>query len=162
MGCSAGKHVSASPELSTNTQISNVVTSFPNQKENGWTNSGVVDMPPPRNTAQTIRRNSKKDSTQSSPNNSECDVHENASKPVLLPKKVTPVPVLSKLNKEKDNGNLLKKNTQNRRNTDDLPSRPQQIGQQKMMLTQSQTDFFTMLDRKIEAGEDYISDTGER
>ncbi|XP_031560892.1 uncharacterized protein LOC116296919 [Actinia tenebrosa] len=168
MGCSAGKPLSTSPEISTSTQHS-TLASVTGKNEHVLSNNGLVDIKRSSNNSTITNSSSirnggiRKDSSSSVKS---FKVIEPTEAPKIANQTTQSKTRLAqdqvKAKREKENGGAPKKDANikiNRSNsTDDPPVKSVPLGQVKVQLTQSQADFFTMLDKKIEEGEDYKSD----
>ncbi|XP_073242968.1 uncharacterized protein [Porites lutea] len=139
MGCSAGKHLTTSPELSTSSHST---------KENGHA-THTPDVP--RHSLESSTHNLKrKDSSNSVSSVKEPDIPDpnNDMYSVISTKKVDertfarrPIPI----NRSSESCGA--------------PPKPIPINQVRVQMTKSQTEFFKMLDKKIDEGPDYISET---
>ncbi|XP_020618878.1 uncharacterized protein LOC110056706 [Orbicella faveolata] len=134
MGCSAGKHMTTSPEVSSSSHSA---------KENGCT---VHTPDVPRHSLESSALNTKrKDSSNSISSVKEPDIPE--------PK--------NDINKDKNEDRILSKKTVPIRPNDNFCTTPKPVpvNQIRVQMTKSQLEFFRMLDQKIDAGPDYISET---
>ncbi|XP_068694923.1 uncharacterized protein C1orf21-like [Montipora foliosa] len=134
MGCSAGKHLTTSPEVSSSSHT----------KENGHT-SDV-----PQHSLESSSQNYKrKDSSNSISSIKEPDIPD---------AKHNENPVLSK---DKNEERSLAKRPAPIRSGDSCSdaAKPIPFSQVRVQMTRSQIEFFRMLDEKIEKGPDYISET---
>jgi len=138
MGCSAGKHLTTSPEVSSSSHST---------KENGWA-AHSPDVP--RHSLESSAHNSKrKDSNNSISSVKEPDMPE--------PKN----DMYTVLSKEKNEDRTFAKRPVPIRSNDNCgtPPKPIPLNQVRVQMTRSQIEFFRMLDKKIDEGPDYISET---
>ncbi|KXJ13849.1 uncharacterized protein LOC110239738 [Exaiptasia diaphana] len=165
MGCSAGKTLSTSPEISTSTQHTNIHgINAKIDNKNGLSNNGLVDEKRPSQTLSSskssVNPTSRRDSTDSGNSSNSLDTPEKCLD-ALPDNKHTKQKQTQEQSKHKvENGGQPRKPllSKNRGENEQQQVRSIPLGQVKVQLTQSQADFFTMLDRKIEEGEDYKSD----
>lgn len=138
MGCSAGKHLTTSPEASSSSHST---------KENGFS-PHTSDVPRHllESSAHCIKR---KDSSNSISSVKEPDIPE--------PKN----DVCSRPLKNKNEDKPVAKKPVPIKSGDSCSSSPKPIpiNQVRVQMTKSQIEFFSMLDRKIAEGPDYISET---
>lgn len=139
MGCSAGKHMTTSPEVSSSSHSSSQST-----KENGCT---VHTPDVPRHSLESSALNIKrKDSSNSISSVKEPDI---------------PEPKNDIFSKDKNEDRIFSKKTVPIRSNDNFCTTPKPVpvNQIRVQMTKSQLEFFRMLDQKIDAGPDYISET---
>lgn len=157
MGCAAGKQVSGSPEVSSSTHV----TAVSKEKENGWSPLVSENQRKATKGDLSLLNNKKKDSSRS-----ESSVACKSS--LQCPEREIPNTKVQYLATSKpacqessdSNSNVKKPTFQNRTGTNnDVGAKPVPLGQIRMQMTQSQMDFFKMLDSKINEGPDYISET---
>lgn len=138
MGCSAGKHLTTSPEISSSSHST---------KENGWT---MHSPDVPRHSLESSSHNStRKDSSNSISSIKEPDIPE---------PKNDMFSATSGKDKSEDR-TFAKRPAPNRSNDTCGTPKPIPLNQVRVQMTRSQTEFFKMLDKKIDEGPDYISET---
>lgn len=136
MGCSAGKHMTTSPEVSSSSHST---------KENGCS---VHTPDVPRHSLESSAlKNSRKDSSNSITSVKEPDIPE-------------PKNDISSVTKDKNEDGIPRRKPTPIRTNDNHCAAPKSvpINQVRMQMTKSQLEFFRMLDQKIAEGPDYVSE----
>ncbi|KAJ7339523.1 hypothetical protein OS493_005922 [Desmophyllum pertusum] len=138
MGCSAGKHMTTSPEVSSSSH---------SVKENGST-VHTPDVPRHSLESSTALNCKRKDSSNSISSVKEPDIPE--------PK----TDMFSILSKDKNEDRILSRRPVPLRSNDNCCTAPKAIplNQIRLQMTRSQLEFFRMLDQKIDEGPDYVSE----